>query len=109
MALTAVIILAVLVISAVPVAAVLGILTLLLDQMQFDGSMSLAIGEFVWDKSKEFILVAVPMFILLGEIMLRTGLAQKMYAAVVQWLSWLPGGLMHANICLLYTSDAADE
>ena len=66
--------------------------------MQFDGSMSLAIGEFVWDKSKEFILVAVPMFILLGEIMLRTGLAQKMYAAVVQWLSWLPGGLMHANI-----------
>ncbi len=98
MALTAVIILAVLVISAVPVAAVLGILTLLLDQMQFDGSMSLAIGEFVWDKSKEFILVAVPMFILLGEIMLRTGLAQKMYAAVVQWLSWLPGGLMHANI-----------
>jgi tripartite ATP-independent transporter DctM subunit len=94
----AILILAVLVISAVPVAAVLGILTLLLDQMQFDGSMSLAIGEFVWDKSKEFILVAVPMFILLGEIMLRTGLAQKMYGAVVQWLSWLPGGLMHANI-----------
>lgn len=98
MAVWAVVILAVLVISAVPVAAVLGILTLILDQMQFDGSMSLAIGEFVWDKSKEFILVAVPMFILLGEIMLRTGLAQRMYAAVVQWLSWLPGGLMHANI-----------
>ena len=98
MAVWAVLILAVLVISAVPVAAVLGILTLILDQMQFDGSMSLAIGEFVWDKSKEFILVAVPMFILLGEIMLRTGLAQKMYGAVVQWLSWLPGGLMHANI-----------
>ncbi len=98
MAVWAVVILAVLVLSAVPVAAVLGILTLLLDQMQFDGRMSLAIGEFVWDKSKEFILVAVPMFILLGEIMLRTGLAQKMYGAVVQWLSWLPGGLMHANI-----------
>ena len=98
MAVWAVLILAVLVISAVPVAAVLGILTLTLDQMQFDGSMSRAIGEFVWDKSKEFILVAVPMFILLGEIMLRTGLATRMYAAVVQWLSWLPGGLMHANI-----------
>ena len=98
MALWTVVILAVLVLSAVPVAAVLGILTLTLDQMQFDGNLSLAIGEFTWDKSKEFILVAIPMFILLGEIILRAGIATRMYAAVVQWLSWLPGGLMHANI-----------
>jgi C4-dicarboxylate transporter, DctM subunit len=98
MALWAVIILAVLVLAAVPVAAVLGILTFLLDQMANDGRFTPAIGEFVWDKSKEFILVAVPMFILLGEIMLRAGIATRMYAAVVQWLSWLPGGLMHANI-----------
>jgi C4-dicarboxylate transporter DctM subunit len=98
MAIWAVVILAVLVLSAVPVAAVLGILTFLLDQMANDGRLTPAIGEFVWGKSIEFILVAIPMFILLGEIMLRTGIAQRMYGAVVQWLSWLPGGLMHANI-----------
>jgi len=98
MAVWAVIILAILVLAAVPVAAVLGVLTFLLDQMANDGRFMPAIGEFVWDKSREFILVAVPMFILLGEIMLRTGIATRMYAAVVQWLSWLPGGLMHANI-----------
>ena len=98
MALWAVVILAVLVLSAVPVAAVLGILTFILDEMANDGRFTPAIGEFVWDKSKEFILVAIPMFILLGEIMLRAGIATRMYAAVVQWLSWLPGGLMHANI-----------
>ncbi len=94
----AVLILLVLVLAAVPVAAVLGTLSLILDEMYMDGRLSLALGEFVWDKSREFILVAVPMFILLGEIMLRTGIAQRMYGAVVQWLSWLPGGLMHANI-----------
>ena len=66
--------------------------------MANDGRLTPAIGEFVWGKSIEFILVAIPMFILLGEIMLRTGIAQRMYGAVVQWLSWLPGGLMHANI-----------
>lgn len=98
MAVWAVIILAILVLTAVPVAAVLGVLTFILDQMANDGRFMPAIGEFVWDKSREFILVAVPMFILLGEIMLRTGIATRMYAAVVQWLSWLPGGLMHANI-----------
>ncbi|MCB1511337.1 MAG: TRAP transporter large permease [Hyphomicrobiaceae bacterium] len=88
----------VLVAAAVPVAAVLGILTLGLDQIYMDGRLKVAIGEFTWDKSKEFILVAIPMFILLGEIMLRAGVARRMYNAVAQWLSWLPGGLMHANI-----------
>jgi tripartite ATP-independent transporter DctM subunit len=44
------------------------------------------------------LLVAVPMFILLGEILLRSGLAERMYRAMMQWLSWLPGGLMHANV-----------
>ena len=88
----------VLIIAAVPVGAVLGILSLSLDELFMRGRRSMMLGDFVWEQSIEYILVAIPMFILLGEIMLRTGLAQKMYGAVVQWLSWLPGGLMHANI-----------
>ena len=88
----------ILVLSAVPVAAVLGILSFVLDNLNMGGVLTPALAEIYWDKSKEFILVAVPMFILLGEIMLRAGIAGRMYAAVIQWLSWLPGGLMHANI-----------
>jgi len=30
--------------------------------------------------------------------MLRTGMAERMYAAIAQWVSWLPGGLMHSNV-----------
>ena len=37
-------------------------------------------------------LIVVPMFILLGELMLRAGIARRMYEAMIQWLSWLPGG-----------------
>lgn len=98
MPLIIVVILLSLVASAVPVAAVLGILSLSLDEMFMRGRRSLMLGDFVWEQSIEFILVAIPMFILLGEIMLRSGIAQRMYNAVAQWLSWLPGGLMHANI-----------
>ncbi|MEO1719594.1 MAG: TRAP transporter large permease [Pseudomonadota bacterium] len=87
-----------LVLAAVPIAAVLGILSLGLDQQYMGGRLVNALGEFTWDKQKEFILVAIPMFILLGEIMLRAGIATRMYNAVAKWLSWLPGGLMHANI-----------
>jgi C4-dicarboxylate transporter, DctM subunit len=98
MPLLIVIILLFLVISAVPIAAVLGILSLTLDEMFMRGRRSLMLGDFVWEQSIEYILVAIPMFILLGEIMLRAGIALRMYNAVIQWLSWLPGGLMHANI-----------
>ena len=101
----------VLVLAAVPVAAVLGILTIGLDHVYMGGRLSVAIGEFTWDKSKEFILVAIPMFILLGEIMLRAGVARRMYNAVAQWLSWLPGGLMHANIgsCAIFAASSGSS
>ena len=101
----------VLVVSAIPVAAVLGILTIGLDYVYMGGRLSIAIGEFTWDKSKEFILVAIPMFILLGEIMLRAGVARRMYNAVAQWLSWLPGGLMHANIgtCSIFAASSGSS
>ena len=100
-----------LVVAAVPVAAILGILSFGLDSIYFGGRLTPAIGEFVWDKSKEFILVAVPMFILLGEIMLRAGIAARMYNAVAQWLVWLPGGLMHANIgsCAIFAASSGSS
>ena len=99
------------VIIAVPIAAVLGMLSFGLDALYMDGRLRLAIGEFTWDKQKEFILVAIPMFILLGEIMLRAGIARRMYNAVAQWLSWLPGGLMHANIgsCAIFSATSGSS
>ena len=108
---TIVLILLVLVVASIPVAAVLGILTLTLDELFMAGRLKSAIGEFVWDKSKDAVLVAIPMFIMLGEIMLRAGIAQRMYNAVVQWLSWLPGGLMHANIgsCSIFAASSGSS
>ena len=101
----------ILVLAAVPVAAVLGILSFLLDNISMGGTLTPALAEIYWDKSKEFILVAVPMFILLGEIMLRAGIARRMYAAVIQWVSWLPGGLMHANIgsCAIFAASSGSS
>ena len=111
MALTIIVGLLILVLAAVPVAAVLGILSFVLDHISMGGSLTPALAEIYWDKSKEFILVAVPMFILLGEIMLMAGIAQRMYGAVIQWISWLPGGLMHANIgsCTIFAASSGSS
>src|SRR5690606_40580811 len=37
-------------------------------------------------------------FVLIGEILVRAGIAEHTYKALEAWLSWLPGGLLHAKI-----------
>ncbi|WPC06226.1 TRAP transporter large permease [Pseudomonas benzenivorans] len=83
---------------SVPIAAALGVLGLILDPLYSMLPLTRAIGELTWSSSTEFLLVAIPLFIMLGEILLRAGFAERMYSAMSLWLSWLPGGLMHANI-----------
>lgn len=83
---------------SIPVGAALGLLGLILDPIFSMLPLSRAIGEVAWGTSNEFLLVAIPLFVMLGEILLRSGLAERMYNAMSLWLSWLPGGLMHANI-----------
>ena len=95
---TAIILLLVLIGLSLPVGAALGVLGLALDPLFSMLPLSRALGELSWSSSNEFLLVAIPLFILLGEILLRAGFAERMYGAMALWLSWLPGGLMHANI-----------
>jgi tripartite ATP-independent transporter DctM subunit len=83
---------------SVPVAAVMGVLGIALDQFYSFMPLQRAMGEILWNSSSEYILIAVPLFVMLGEILLRAGIAERVYNAIAQWLSWLPGGLMHANI-----------
>lgn len=83
---------------SIPVGAALGLLGLILDPLYSFLPLTRAIGEVGWGTSNEFLLVAIPLFVMLGEILLRSGLAEKMYSSMSLWLSWLPGGLMHANI-----------
>ncbi|MHA3904876.1 TRAP transporter large permease [Castellaniella sp. WN] len=83
---------------SIPVGAALGVLGLILDPLYSMLPLTQAMGEVSWGTSNEFLMVAIPLFILLGEILLRSGMAESMYGAMSLWLSWLPGGLMHANI-----------
>ena len=106
MTLTALSILIVLLALAIPVAAGLGWLGLVLNAFFSPLSMTVTAGEVTWSATTSFILVAVPFYVLLGEILLRSGIAERMYNAVAQWVSWLPGGLMHSNIvaCALFAA-----
>jgi len=96
---------------SIPVGAALGGLGLILDSLYSFLPLSRALGEVTWSTSNDFLLVAIPMFVMLGEILLRSGIAERMYNAMSMWLSWLPGGLMHANIgaCTVFSATSGSS
>jgi len=83
---------------ALPMAAVLGVLGFSLAWLYSPLPLERAFASTVWEHSIDFSLAAIPLFVLMGEILLRSKIADRMYGAIANWISWLPGGLMHANI-----------
>ena len=91
---------------SVPVGAVLGVMGLALGEIYAQLPLWLAAGQVSWNANSSFTLFALPLFVLLGQILLRAGIAERMYAALAHWMSWIPGGLMHSNIaaCTLFSA-----
>jgi C4-dicarboxylate transporter, DctM subunit len=89
-----------------PVAAVLAALGLVGGIAALGPNMINSVGSVIWGVQNENLLTAIPLFVLLGEILLRSGLADKMYVGLSAWLARLPGGLLHSNIggCALFAA-----
>ncbi len=68
-------------------------------------------GGVVWGTLNNSVMTAVPLFMLLGEILLRGGIADKMFDALSVWLGNLPGGLLHTNIgtCALFSATSGSS
>ena len=56
------------------------------------------LGGAVYEPVASYTLAAVPMFIFMGEIVLRSGMSERLYHGVSKWTSIIPGGLLHCNI-----------
>ncbi len=83
---------------SVTAAATVGVLGLALSELFSPLPLTNALGELAWGSSAEFLLVAIPLYVLMGELLVCSGIAGRMYGAVSKWVAWLPGGLMNANI-----------
>ena len=68
-------------------------------------------ASVAWGTMSENGLTAIPLFVLLGEFLLRSGMADKMYSAFAAWLGGLPGGLLHTNIgcCALFAATSGSS
>jgi tripartite ATP-independent transporter DctM subunit len=66
----------------------------------------ISLGDIVWNTSTSFTLVAIPLFVLMGEIILRSGVSGRFYAGISRLLGRVPGGLAHTNIlgCAVFSA-----
>jgi C4-dicarboxylate transporter DctM subunit len=60
----------------------------------------------LWATVEKWEYVALPLFILMGEILYRSGISEKLFKSLVPWLYRLPGGLLLMNIvsCTLFAA-----
>lgn len=54
--------------------------------------------RIMWGSTNSFVLVSLPLFIFMGELLLRTRVAEKMFDGLSAWLTFLPGRLLHTNV-----------
>lgn len=90
--------LTVLVALSLPIAAALGLMGYVLSEKFAFFPMIGALGELAWNSSNDFILIAAPMFIMMGELMHRSGMSERLFTALTPWFARIPGGLIHTNI-----------
>ncbi len=64
------------------------------------------VGKVLWEQNTSFVLVAIPMFILMGEVLFETGVMGPVYLRAARIVSGVPGGLLQANIaaCALFAA-----
>ena len=51
-----------------------------------------------WDEGRSFVLVTIPLFVLMGQLVFHTGLASDLYDGVRTWISKVPGGMAITSV-----------
>ena len=88
----------------VPVAFTLGGLGLAL--LVLGGFSPVMVPQALFSSMDSFILLAVPLFLLMSNILLRGGIGADLFAAVQSWVGHWPGGLGVATIisCAIFAA-----
>ncbi|MDH3741066.1 MAG: TRAP transporter large permease subunit [Hyphomicrobiales bacterium] len=56
------------------------------------------LAERSWNSLNSFTLTAIPMFVLMGGLLLRSGVTTQMFDALLRWFGQTPGGIAHASV-----------
>lgn len=64
------------------------------------------LANSVWNSMNSWSLTALPLFVLMGEILYRTAISTKLLNGLLPWFSRIPGRLLHINVvaCSLFAA-----
>jgi C4-dicarboxylate transporter DctM subunit len=68
-------------------------------------------GDIVWNTTTNFSLVSIPLFVLMGELILHSGIATRFYSGIAGLFRRVPGGLAQTNIagCAVFSAVAGSS
>lgn len=90
----------VLVLAGIPIAFSLAIVAVSAGAFAFGPHIFNQLYGSFYTAATNFILSAIPMFILMGAILERSGIAERLFKTMQIWLKGLPGGLAVATIAM---------
>lgn len=98
-------------ISGFYVAGAMGVTSLILMHFFSDAPLWNQLATRAWNTYNDWTWLAIPLFIMMGEIVLRSGFAERVYSALSRWVALLPGGLLYTNIasCALFAACAGSN
>lgn len=94
-----------------PIAVSMAAIGIIGGVMAYGAPFMNSISPVVWGVQNDSLLTSIPLFVLLGELLLRAGIADGMYRSLSVWLGRLPGGLLHSNIgtCALFAATSGSS
>jgi tripartite ATP-independent transporter DctM subunit len=89
-----------LVFAGIPVAFSLIIVSVTFGYMVFGDLIILQLYGPLLHTASNFVLAAIPLFIFMGAILERSGIAKRLFYALQLWLGGMPGGLALSTIAM---------
>jgi tripartite ATP-independent transporter DctM subunit len=80
------------------VATALGLIGVTMMHFFSDRPLLDMLGQIAWNTNSNFVLVAVPLFVMMGEVLLYGGISERLYTVLSHWMAPIRGGLLHSNI-----------
>ncbi len=91
-----------------PVAFCMMVTAVLFGLVVFGDRVVFQFIEKIDDLSSNFVFAAVPLFVFMGSMLERSGIAEKLFEAIHIWTRRLPGGLALATVimCILFAASS---
>jgi len=91
-----------------PVAFAMMGSALVFGTITFGGAFVYQMAEKIEDVASNYVLAAVPLFVFMGSMLERSGIAERLFEAIHLWTRRLPGGLAVGTVimCIIFAASS---